>query len=274
MTRKRLSAGGQRLPASNGTELKTWRRARREAAGEENGLEQHHRRSTAPRNTATPLKGRDELGARRGARAEARCYLGPRRGEIHHTPQVGRVALPIEAKKPAEGILPALPGQGRCRHFGQAAAGGAAHCRGGASRPLPAAAPKMAAPASTARAVVRRSRRLFDIFVAEVPWTVSTSEFAPLPSSSTGARAGTGGGGPAACAGRGRGGRARAAALAAARGCRARGSGPWVRVTGCVCVSPAEELKEYFSQFGSVQRCQLPFVSTRSSSRPLFVSSG
>ncbi|XP_009644870.2 SRA stem-loop-interacting RNA-binding protein, mitochondrial, partial [Egretta garzetta] len=45
----------------------------------------------------------------------------------------------------------------------------------------------------------------------------------------------------------------------AARGCRARGSGPWVRVTGCVCVSPAEELKEYFSQFGSVQRCQLPF---------------
>ncbi|XP_009876467.1 PREDICTED: SRA stem-loop-interacting RNA-binding protein, mitochondrial, partial [Apaloderma vittatum] len=26
-----------------------------------------------------------------------------------------------------------------------------------------------------------------------------------------------------------------------------------------VCVSPTEELKEYFSQFGSVQRCQLPF---------------
>ncbi|XP_037992767.1 SRA stem-loop-interacting RNA-binding protein, mitochondrial [Motacilla alba alba] len=40
----------------------------------------------------------------------------------------------------------------------------------------------------------RRSRRLFDIFVAEIPWTVSS-----------------------------------------------------------------KELKEYFSQFGSVQRCQLPF---------------
>ncbi|NXO57829.1 SLIRP protein, partial [Aramus guarauna] len=50
------------------------------------------------------------------------------------------------------------------------------------------------AAASAARAVGRRSRRLFDIFVAEVPWTVSS-----------------------------------------------------------------KELKEYFSQFGSVQRCQLPF---------------
>ncbi|XP_057284671.1 SRA stem-loop-interacting RNA-binding protein, mitochondrial [Pezoporus wallicus] len=48
--------------------------------------------------------------------------------------------------------------------------------------------------ASAVRAVGRRSRRLFDIFVAEVPWTVSS-----------------------------------------------------------------KELKEYFSQFGSVQRCQLPF---------------
>ncbi|NXT19108.1 SLIRP protein, partial [Syrrhaptes paradoxus] len=44
------------------------------------------------------------------------------------------------------------------------------------------------------RAVGRRSRKLFDFFVAEVPWTVSS-----------------------------------------------------------------KELKEYFSQFGSVQRCQLPF---------------
>lgn len=26
---------------------------------------------------------------------------------------------------------------------------------------------------------------------------------------------------------------------------------------------PAEELKEYFAQFGAVQRCQLPFVSSR-----------
>ncbi|NWS45938.1 SLIRP protein, partial [Probosciger aterrimus] len=48
--------------------------------------------------------------------------------------------------------------------------------------------------ASAVRAAGRRSRRLFDIFVAEVPWTVSS-----------------------------------------------------------------KELKEYFSQFGSVQRCQLPF---------------
>ncbi|XP_069714627.1 SRA stem-loop-interacting RNA-binding protein, mitochondrial [Phaenicophaeus curvirostris] len=47
---------------------------------------------------------------------------------------------------------------------------------------------------SAVRGVGRRSRRLFDIFVAEVPWTVSS-----------------------------------------------------------------RELKEYFSQFGSVQRCQLPF---------------
>ncbi|XP_001235249.1 SRA stem-loop-interacting RNA-binding protein, mitochondrial isoform X1 [Gallus gallus] len=47
---------------------------------------------------------------------------------------------------------------------------------------------------AAARAAVRRSRRIFDIFVAEVPWTVSS-----------------------------------------------------------------KELKEYFSQFGSVQRCQLPF---------------
>ncbi|NWH78192.1 SLIRP protein, partial [Piaya cayana] len=44
------------------------------------------------------------------------------------------------------------------------------------------------------RGVGRRSRRLFDLFVAEVPWTVSS-----------------------------------------------------------------KELKEYFSQFGSVRRCQLPF---------------
>ncbi|OXB65620.1 UNVERIFIED_CONTAM: hypothetical protein H355_002192 [Colinus virginianus] len=43
-------------------------------------------------------------------------------------------------------------------------------------------------------AAARQSRRLFDIFVAEVPWTVSS-----------------------------------------------------------------KELKEYFSQFGAVQRCQLPF---------------
>ncbi|NXX42956.1 SLIRP protein, partial [Tricholaema leucomelas] len=44
------------------------------------------------------------------------------------------------------------------------------------------------------RAVGRRSRRLFDIFVTQLPWTVSS-----------------------------------------------------------------KEVKEYFSQFGSVQRCQLPF---------------
>ncbi|NXH98923.1 SLIRP protein, partial [Pachycephala philippinensis] len=50
------------------------------------------------------------------------------------------------------------------------------------------------AAASTVRAAGHRSRRLFDIFVAEIPWTVSS-----------------------------------------------------------------KELKEYFSQFGSVQRCQLPF---------------
>ncbi|NXR37155.1 SLIRP protein, partial [Zosterops hypoxanthus] len=48
--------------------------------------------------------------------------------------------------------------------------------------------------ASAVRAAGRRSRRLFDIFVAEIPWTVSS-----------------------------------------------------------------KELKDYFSQFGSVQRCQLPF---------------
>ncbi|XP_072193170.1 SRA stem-loop-interacting RNA-binding protein, mitochondrial [Excalfactoria chinensis] len=47
---------------------------------------------------------------------------------------------------------------------------------------------------AAARGAVRQSRRIFDIFVAEVPWTVSS-----------------------------------------------------------------KELKEYFSQFGSVQRCQLPF---------------
>ncbi|XP_040455551.1 SRA stem-loop-interacting RNA-binding protein, mitochondrial [Falco naumanni] len=48
--------------------------------------------------------------------------------------------------------------------------------------------------AASAVQVVRRSRRLFDLFVTDVPWTVSN-----------------------------------------------------------------KELKEYFSQFGSVQRCQLPF---------------
>ncbi|NXN89213.1 SLIRP protein, partial [Bombycilla garrulus] len=47
---------------------------------------------------------------------------------------------------------------------------------------------------SAVRVAGRRSRRLFDIFVAEVPWTASS-----------------------------------------------------------------KEVKEYFSQFGSVQRCQLPF---------------
>ncbi|NXQ61580.1 SLIRP protein, partial [Anthoscopus minutus] len=50
------------------------------------------------------------------------------------------------------------------------------------------------AAASAVRAAGRRSRRLFDFFVADIPWTVSS-----------------------------------------------------------------KELKEYFSQFGSVQRCQLPF---------------
>ncbi|NXM74020.1 SLIRP protein, partial [Serilophus lunatus] len=50
------------------------------------------------------------------------------------------------------------------------------------------------AAASAVRAAGRRSRRFFDIFVAEVPWTASS-----------------------------------------------------------------KEVKEYFSQFGSVQRCQLPF---------------
>ncbi|XP_025976166.1 SRA stem-loop-interacting RNA-binding protein, mitochondrial [Dromaius novaehollandiae] len=50
------------------------------------------------------------------------------------------------------------------------------------------------AAASAVRVAGRRSRKLFDIFVAEVPWTVSS-----------------------------------------------------------------KELKEYFSQFGPVQRCQLPF---------------
>ncbi|NXG47317.1 SLIRP protein, partial [Psilopogon haemacephalus] len=50
------------------------------------------------------------------------------------------------------------------------------------------------AAAKAARAVGRRSRRVFDIFVTQVPWTVSS-----------------------------------------------------------------KEVKEYFSQFGSVQRCQLPF---------------
>ncbi|NXT66305.1 SLIRP protein, partial [Chaetops frenatus] len=50
------------------------------------------------------------------------------------------------------------------------------------------------AAARVLQAVGRRSRRVFDIFVAEIPWTVSS-----------------------------------------------------------------KELKEYFSQFGSVRRCQLPF---------------
>ncbi|NWR34063.1 SLIRP protein, partial [Tachuris rubrigastra] len=50
------------------------------------------------------------------------------------------------------------------------------------------------AAAGLVRAARRRSRQFFDIFVAEIPWTVSS-----------------------------------------------------------------KELKEYFSQFGSVQRCQLPF---------------
>ncbi|NXC67616.1 SLIRP protein, partial [Anhinga anhinga] len=50
------------------------------------------------------------------------------------------------------------------------------------------------AAASAVRTVQRRSQRLFDIFVTEIPWTVSN-----------------------------------------------------------------KELKEYFSQFGSVRRCQLPF---------------
>lgn len=116
------------------------------------------------------------------------------------------------------------------------------------------------AAASAVRAVGRRSRRLFDIFVAEVPWTVSSSESeSPLPSLTA--------------AGAGELGRPR-------RVCRHRpGVGPGRR--GCAEAPspdnqvrfPTEELKEYFSQFGSVQRCQLPFVSTRASSRPQFVSS-
>ena len=70
--------------------------------------------------------------------ATARRYLPPRRGEVHHPPQVRRVALPIEAKEPAESILPALPAQRRRgrprRHFGCAAAVGrrALPRRGGA----------------------------------------------------------------------------------------------------------------------------------------------
>lgn len=83
----------------------------------------------------------------------------------------------------------------------------------------------------------RRARRSFDIFVADVPWTVSSSECAPqrLPSLPTGWGGGLGSPGVAG------------------------GLGPCDNRA----VSPAEELKEYFAQFGAVQRCQLPFVSSR-----------
>lgn len=119
---------------------------------------------------------------------------------------------------------------------------------------------KMAA-TSAVRAVGRRSRRVFDIFVAEVPWTVSSSESMPSPSSP-----------PALGSALGRAAQEEAAAAPPAPPrvpVQAVGSGQGG--CGCVgalgpcnrCVSPAEELKEYFSQFGAVQRCQLPFVSTR-----------
>lgn len=117
------------------------------------------------------------------------------------------------------------------------------------------------AAASVVRAVGRRSRRLFDIFVAEIPWTVSSSESAP-PSHPSPLLGLAGLGGPAACAGTGR-----AGVGPGRRGC-AEAPGP-----GNLVHFPTEELKEYFSQFGSVQRCQLPFVSTRASSGPPFVSS-
>lgn len=83
----------------------------------------------------------------------------------------------------------------------------------------------------------RRARRSFDIFVADVPWTVSSSECAPqrLPSLPVGRGGGLG-----------------------LRGSR----GDWGRVITAL-FPPAEELKEYFAQFGAVQRCQLPFVSSR-----------
>uniref|UniRef100_A0A8B9SQ10 SRA stem-loop interacting RNA binding protein n=1 Tax=Anas platyrhynchos TaxID=8839 RepID=A0A8B9SQ10_ANAPL len=79
----------------------------------------------------------------------------------------------------------------------------------------------------------RRARRSFDIFVADVPWTVSSSECAPqrLPSLPVGRGGGLG-----------------------LRGSR----GDWGRVITAL-FPPAEELKEYFAQFGAVQRCQLPF---------------
>uniref|UniRef100_A0A8C3UFM6 RRM domain-containing protein n=2 Tax=Catharus TaxID=9184 RepID=A0A8C3UFM6_CATUS len=182
--------GPRRLSAASSSQR--WGGTRDSASGTKRNSRRRERAAATPPQprTETPRRGRDALrAARRGARAEAaQHYLAPRRGEVHHTPQVGRVALPIEAKKPAERILPALTGQGR-RHFGPV----------GAGPPLPLSvppshrSPDMAA-ASAVRAAGRRSRQLFDIFVAEVPWTVSS-----------------------------------------------------------------KELKEYFSQFGSVQRCQLPF---------------
>ena len=91
-------------------------------------------RPAGPRRAALP----SDPQPRTTRAATARRYLSPRRGEVHHPPQVRRVALPVEAKEPTKGVLPALPAQRRRgrprRHFGCAAAVGrrALPGRGGA----------------------------------------------------------------------------------------------------------------------------------------------
>lgn len=91
-------------------------------------------RPAGPRRAALP----SDPQPRTTRAATARRYLSPRRGEVHHPPQVRRVALPVEAKEPTKCVLPALPAQRRRgrprRHFGCAAAVGrrALPGRGGA----------------------------------------------------------------------------------------------------------------------------------------------
>lgn len=110
---------------------------------------------TGPARTATPpqrARGAPRRPAPRHGTAVggAQRYLAPRHREVHHAAQVRHVALPVEAKQPAEGVLPALPSQGR-RHFGRPQRAALRTAGAGPPPPSPSQLPRWQRPARCGR---------------------------------------------------------------------------------------------------------------------------